>query len=392
AAADRAVAGAPPPLPPRQRSGAGGVTGSGGPPAVSPDVRTINDDITLWLGVLSGDVPVADRSAEFRTRGAAHAARNVPLEDALLLQHSCLDVLTRELTSRLVRVCPRTGPAAVGRMVDALAVSLLRPATAAFAAGYRDAARVPEQTSPDRRPFVWCLATGPAGPADGQALRQFRIANPQALIAVSGREPGAAPVPRTAPAAVPGGGPGGAGPAVAAVPAFAAAPGACVSFTAFSHDLPVVPDGLGSYGIVPVENGDTTRAARRAGISAVLARHYGLDHLDAEHARPLVAALDLTHAEREAFLASCLGPLHHSGRNRHLVETLEAYLAHNLCTTAAARSLYVHRHTFAYRMRCIRSLTGLDPDRPYHRLRAELAVLMSRLHNSPAVPQQRAAA
>ncbi|WP_176604535.1 PucR family transcriptional regulator, partial [Streptomyces lycii] len=204
---------------------------------------------------------------------------------------------------------------------------------------------------------------GPGGRAEEQSLQRFRAANPQALIVTTG----------------PGNTSGGSFTAYTA-------------FTAFTHDHPAVPDGLGPCGIVPVEDGDTTRAARRAAIAAVLARHHGLGHLDTRQAGPLLAALDLTHQEREAFLTSCLGPLHNSARHRHLLETLEAYLAHNLCTTAAARSLYVHRHTFAYRMRSVRALTGLDPDRPYHRLRAELALLMSRVHGSPAVPRQRTAA
>lgn len=63
-------------------------------------------------------------------------------------------------------------------------------------------------------------------------------------------------------------------------------------------------------------------------------------------ALPLIGAADQDPDNREEFLAACLGPLHTSDRHRHLPEPLRAYLVHGLRTTPAARSLYVHRHTF----------------------------------------------
>ncbi|WBU37896.1 PucR family transcriptional regulator [Homoserinibacter sp. YIM 151385] len=56
--------------------------------------------------------------------------------------------------------------------------------------------------------------------------------------------------------------------------------------------------------------------------------------------------------------ASRLGEL---DRHPHLVETLEALIAHDLSQSAAARALFVHVNTVAHRLRRIHELTGYDP-------------------------------
>ncbi|GAB3042689.1 helix-turn-helix domain-containing protein [Sediminivirga luteola] len=47
--------------------------------------------------------------------------------------------------------------------------------------------------------------------------------------------------------------------------------------------------------------------------------------------------------------------------HRHLVETLRALLDHGLSQSAAARALFVHVNTIAYRIRRIEELTGANP-------------------------------
>ncbi|MFD0317903.1 PucR family transcriptional regulator [Streptomyces flavalbus] len=193
----------------------------------------------------------------------------------------------------------------------------------------------------------WCLAAAQLGPGAKESLNEFRAANPTAMIAVTGEH-----------------------------------------LTAFTDQRPHRADLFGPHGVVPVEDGDTSRAARLAAVAAIIARHYGVS-VDGEQALPLITALDMPPEKRQEFITSCLGPLHTSGRHRYLLDTLNSYLAHNLCVTAAARSLYVHRHTFTYRLRSIEHLAGLDLGNPYDRLRAELALILSRTSYWP-VPRRRA--
>ncbi len=60
------------------------------------------------------------------------------------------------------------------------------------------------------------------------------------------------------------------------------------------------------------------------------------------------------------FAGSVLGPLDHydDTSDGELVASLRAFLDHNARWEAAARDLYVHRHTLRYRMRKVEELTG----------------------------------
>ncbi|MGW0310708.1 PucR family transcriptional regulator [Streptomyces flavidovirens] len=191
------------------------------------------------------------------------------------------------------------------------------------------------------------MAATQLGHGTKAALQKFRALNPQALVAVTG-----------------------------------------TNVTAFTQERPKMPELFGPYGLVLIEDGDTMRAARRAALAAVIARHYGV-RVDTSQALPLIAALDMAPDERETFVTSCLGPLYTNLRHRYLLETLGTYLAHNLCVTAAARSLYVHRHTLTYRLRSIESLAGIDLSNPFDRMRAELALILSRT-SGWSVPRERA--
>jgi hypothetical protein len=182
-------------------------------------------------------------------------------------------------------------------------------------------------------PLRWCLASVQLTDTR-PVLRRFRAANPRALAAVTGSR-----------------------------------------LICYSRDHPTVPEGFPAHGLACVDD-DAALAARQAIASAGLAHHYGLDQVKAQQILPVIGSLEQDPARHEAFIDSCLGPLRTSDRHRHLLDTLRAYLAHGLRTTPAARSLYVHRHTFTYRLRSIRRLTGLDLAHPLHRLRAELALLL----------------
>ncbi|MFC4494374.1 PucR family transcriptional regulator [Streptomyces ovatisporus] len=305
-------------------------------------VSDVAEDVALWLSVLAGDITGTDAARRFRRRGRSHCGRRVPLEDAVLLQHVC---------ARLIDGAGIGAPQ--GEFTRVLAM-----ATTAIAAGYRDV-RLESSAPVDEfeqtvktlsgvsshgtgtvelpadvaTPLRWCLATVRL-PDARPALGRFRAANPHALAAVADSR-----------------------------------------VICYSRERPTVPGGFPAHGLARVDD-DAAHAARHAMASAGLAHHYGLDQVKVQQILPIIGALEQDPARREAFIDACLGPLRTSDRHRHLLDTLRAYLAHGLRTTPAARSLYVHRHTFTYRLRSIRRLTGLDLAHPLHRLRAELALLL----------------
>ncbi|CAM5364532.1 hypothetical protein SALBM135S_08474 [Streptomyces alboniger] len=345
--------------------------------------RVLGDDLRVWTAALSDPPSAPELERVFRARATAHAALGLRCEEAVLQQHACatvllhamtcnapgapervpsphvlreraLDVL-RTATSAVVRqyrlsaesteACPDDPvPRALPAAPPAPAARPVRPAYASAASGQ---SRNPASARPASAPR-WCLAAAQLGHGAKAALQRFRAANPQALIAVTG-----------------------------------------TNVTVFADQYPNLPDVLGPYGVVAIEDGDTTRAARRAALAAIVARHYGV-RVDTRQALPLIAALDMPPEERETFVAACLGPLHTDMRHRYLLETLSTYLAHSLCVTAAARSLYVHRHTLTYRLRTIENLTGLDLGNAFDRMRAELTLILCQ-SSGWTVPRQRSA-
>ncbi|MGW0565424.1 PucR family transcriptional regulator [Streptomyces sp. NPDC003016] len=145
----------------------------------------------------------------------------------------------------------------------------------------------------------------------------------------------------------------------------------------FSATSPVC-EGLDVlYAVAPVDNGDTAQAVRLARHTLTIADSYRVGRLDAREVLPLTALLAQSDGERETFLSHCLGPLHTDSQHAHLLATLSVYLRHGMCVATAARALYVHRHTVQYRLRRVHELTGLDVSQPLHRLRAELALLLT---------------
>ena len=46
------------------------------------------------------------------------------------------------------------------------------------------------------------------------------------------------------------------------------------------------------------------------------------------------------------------------------MQILQAYLEHERNTTEAAKSLFIHRNTLAYRLKRIKALSGIDLESP----------------------------
>lgn len=76
-----------------------------------------------------------------------------------------------------------------------------------------------------------------------------------------------------------------------------------------------------------------------------------------------------------------LGPLEEadSARNSQLMRTLSTYLASGGNIAAAARSLYLNRHSLMYRLHKITELTGLDVNEPAERLMLDIAIKLRQL-------------
>jgi PucR family transcriptional regulator, purine catabolism regulatory protein len=66
-------------------------------------------------------------------------------------------------------------------------------------------------------------------------------------------------------------------------------------------------------------------------------------------------------------------------RSRDLTDTLEVFLAENGNTTAAARRLFLNRHSLMYRLRKVEELTGRDLKRHEDRFLLELALRLRRV-------------
>jgi purine catabolism regulator len=66
-------------------------------------------------------------------------------------------------------------------------------------------------------------------------------------------------------------------------------------------------------------------------------------------------------------------------RSRDLTETLEVFLTENGNTTAAARRLFLNRHSLMYRLRKVEELTGRDLKRHEDRFLLELALRLRRV-------------
>ena len=71
-----------------------------------------------------------------------------------------------------------------------------------------------------------------------------------------------------------------------------------------------------------------------------------------------------------------LGPVIADGRGEELVRSLTEFYASGMSLAAAARALYVHRHTLEYRLNRIESLLGADPKTLPTRLFLELALAL----------------
>ncbi|MFJ8938817.1 PucR family transcriptional regulator [Streptomyces sp. NPDC102365] len=348
-----------------------------GLPAGASLSRAVAPAAQLWLDVLAGKVPTAEVSGRFSELGQEHVGHSALVEDVIAMHHTCVAVLRAAVAEQARRARPKQDTSKALHVFDTVANRSLPAAVAAITAAYRaagagagvavgagsdsgthepvSAARAVRVLSGQdagdvsasrlagriRTPLQWCLVSRRASAMQAEdAYRRFTAANPGALAAVVG-----------------------------------------TALIAYSYDQPVLLEDFPPSGLAAVQ-GCPAQAARHAGICADLARGYGHPLVDLRRFGALIAVVEASHETQEQLLTACLGPLYGDEQYAHLLETLRVYLAHELRAAATARSLYIHRHTLAYRLRSIRTLTGLDLDQPLQRLQAELALLL--LSHRPA--------
>jgi DNA-binding PucR family transcriptional regulator len=92
---------------------------------------------------------------------------------------------------------------------------------------------------------------------------------------------------------------------------------------------------------------------------------------------PLAMVLAGPDEDRRAFISSQLGPLLKDPLGKELLKSLEAFYGAGQSVAAAARDLFVHRHTLEYRLSRIETVLGRDIRAPHTRMLLELAIALS---------------
>jgi hypothetical protein len=293
--------------------------------------------------------------------GRRRAAQGVPLPDVLL----AFQVGAHQFWEHLVELAPD----APEERLDVLSegtrtmLELLETAVAAVSAGYQETAE--ERVADEEHDFQalievlagvreadeqlgerarrrgvelsalrWCVAVDVGEQEVGALVRMLRRALPEAIVGRVG--------------------------------------GAVVSYLP-GEDAPSL-DGIQGAGLAAAI--DPEAGARRARAAARVAAHLRRALVRYEDVVPLAAVLDGPDEERQAFVNAWLGPVMADPRGEELLRSLTEFYAAGLSLAAAARNLFVHRHTLEYRLNRIESLLGADPKSQPTRLFLELALAL----------------
>jgi hypothetical protein len=136
------------------------------------------------------------------------------------------------------------------------------------------------------------------------------------------------------------------------------------------------PDLGGIQGAGLAAAADPEAGARRARAAARVAAHLRRPMVRYDDVVPLAAVLDGPDEERQAFVDAWLGPVLADGRGEELLRSLAEFYSSGMSLAAAARNLFVHRHTLEYRLNRIEALLGADPKAQPSRLFLELALAL----------------
>jgi len=125
-------------------------------------------------------------------------------------------------------------------------------------------------------------------------------------------------------------------------------------------------------GLAPARDPITGYTHARASLDVAL--HLGREVVSYEDVVPLALLLGGPAEDREAFVHAQLGPLLGEAAAEDLLRSLQTCYSSGQSVAAAARELYVHRHTLEYRLQRIETLLGRDLKAPQERLLLELAL------------------
>ncbi len=139
--------------------------------------------------------------------------------------------------------------------------------------------------------------------------------------------------------------------------------------------LPEQPSEVGlAAGMSSAE--DPAVAYRRAMAAHQVAVHLHRTGVIYEEVVPLAMVLSGPHEDRDAFIAAQLGPLLEDPLGDELLKSLQTFYRAGMSVAAAARDLYVHRHTLEYRLTRIETALGKDIKAPDNRMLLELALAL----------------
>lgn len=119
---------------------------------------------------------------------------------------------------------------------------------------------------------------------------------------------------------------------------------------------------------------DPVRGYVQARGSLDVAMHLNQECVFYEDVVPLALILGAPAEDRDAFVHAQLGPLLGDPMADDLLKSLHAFYSSGQSIAAAARQLFVHRHTLEYRLQRIETLLGRDLKAPQDRLLLELAL------------------
>lgn len=333
-----------------------------GSPDLLVDVRAGAQAVVLvGLSRLRQEESPEGLGAALAALGRRRAAQGVPLPEVLL----AFQVGAHRFWDFLVELAPESAEdrLAVLSAGTKTMLELLETAVAAVSAGYQETAeelvageehdfqalievlagvrQADEQLAErarrrgvDLAALRWCVAVDVGEQEVGALVRTLRRALPEAIVGRVG--------------------------------------GAVVSY--LPGDDPPELDGLQGVGLAGAA--DPEAGARRARAAARVAAHVGRPVVRYEHVVPLAAVLDGPDEERLAFVQTWLGPVAADPRGEELLRSLTEFYASGLSLAAAARNLYVHRHTLEYRLNRIEALLGADPKNQPTRLFLELALAL----------------
>ncbi|MFE9022236.1 PucR family transcriptional regulator [Streptomyces sp. NPDC007808] len=326
---------------------------AGAPSSPRPPV----DDITLWLAAL-------DRRAEAdqlhdRFRRLVNARRHEhSAGEAVLLQQACATALQRAVLTRTAGQASQSEQTHLATAMNTAIRQVLAIAADAIITVYGSQLAGDAQHDPLGIPHARAVATN-LSPLPGSLSSSGRAGARWCLVAHADGAQEAGQATRLLQATNP----------------YAHVTTEHTTLTAFCRDVPVLPDTFPPCGTASTD-ADREDAVHRASLAARIADYYRLRELDADELAPVLALAQSSPRAQQTFLVACLGPLYLSGNQTDLLHTLRAYLDHNLRVTETAKSLYIHRHTLTDRLRRIQHLTQLDLHHPFHRLRAQLALLL----------------